>query len=77
MSDQDIHQQIDDLVAEEHQLRSGAPLTPEQRARLQDLEVRLDRAWDLLRRRDGLRDKGENPDHAKSASADQVEGYLQ
>jgi hypothetical protein len=77
MSDQDIHQQIDELVAEEHQLRNGDALTEAERARLHDLEVRLDRAWDLLRRREAKRDAGENPDEAKSAPADQVEGYLQ
>jgi hypothetical protein len=77
MSDNDIHHQIDELVAEEHRLRNGDALTPDEQTRLKDLEVRLDRAWDLLRRRDALRDAGENPDHAKSAPADQVEGYLQ
>jgi hypothetical protein len=77
MSDQDIHQQIDDLVAEEHRLRNGDALTAVERARLQELEVRLDRAWDLLRRREALRDVGANPDLAKNAPAEQVEGYLQ
>ncbi len=77
MSDKEIHQQIDDLVAEEHSLRSGETLSTDDRARLQELEILLDRAWDLLRRREALREAGQNPDEARGAPIDQVEGYLQ
>ena len=45
MDDHDIVTRIDNLVAEEHELRShaggGRPLTNEDRARLDDLEVKL------------------------------------
>lgn len=49
-----ILQQIHDLVAEEHALRSGHAgigLNSEERTRLETLERELDRCWDLLRHR--------------------------
>ena len=53
-SEQPILQQIHDLVAEEHQLRSthtGIGLNLTERLRLEAIEQQLDRCWDLLRRR--------------------------
>jgi len=77
MADDDIHQRIDDLVAEEHRLRSNSSPDDAARARLRELEVALDRTWDLLRRRQAIRDAGGNPDEASEAPASQVESYLQ
>lgn len=74
MDDKTILHQIDALVAEEHQLRSTDNPDP---ARLRHLEETLDQCWDLLRRRGALREAGANPDAAKPAPIDQVEGYLQ
>ena len=53
-SEQPILQQIHDLVAEEHQLRSahtGIGLNSAERLRLDAIEQQLDRCWDLLRQR--------------------------
>ena len=72
----DLHARIDELVAEEHRLRSG-PADDESRRRLADLEVQLDRAWDLLRQRDALRSAGQDPSAAAERPAGEVEGYLQ
>jgi len=49
-----ILQQIHDLVAEEHTLRSahtGIGLNSDERTRLEAIERELDRCWDLLRHR--------------------------
>jgi hypothetical protein len=78
MDDKDIRHNISDLVAEEHRLRGeGHGLDDAGRARLAQLEVELDRAWDLLRQRDAARDIGGNPDAAQERPADEVESYLQ
>lgn len=81
MTEQDVLARIQDLVAQEHALRTKAEsgqLDPEQeRARLAELEVALDRCWDLLRQRRARIDQGTNPDEAQTNSAKQVEGYLQ
>ncbi|MCU1621501.1 MAG: hypothetical protein JWL79_346 [Frankiales bacterium] len=75
--DDDLHRRIDDMVTEEHTLRgSGHEVTDADRARLRQLEVSLDRAWDLLRQRQALRDTGADPQTARERSADTVEGYL-
>jgi hypothetical protein len=53
-SERPILQQIHDLVAEEHALRSGHAgigLNSTERNRLETLERELDRCWDLLRHR--------------------------
>jgi uncharacterized protein DUF2630 len=77
-TNQELHDQIDALIGEEHQLRaSGAGLDDGQRERLRHIEEHLDTLWDLLRRRDAAREFGQNPDSAKAASVEQVEGYLQ
>jgi hypothetical protein len=76
-TDRELHTQIDALIDEEHQLRSGGGLSDEQRQRLTFLEQHLDTLWDLLRRRQAARDAGMNPDDVREASVDQVEGYLQ
>jgi hypothetical protein len=46
-------------------------------ARLQELEVRLDQCWDLLRQRRARRDAGLDPSDAKVRRAETVEGYQQ
>ncbi|MBO9523997.1 MAG: DUF2630 family protein [Nocardioidaceae bacterium] len=79
-SDRGIHEQISDLVAQEHELRTqlqaGEIKPDEERARLRDLEVQLDQCWDLLRQRQALRDAGEDPSAAAVRPANEVEGYL-
>jgi len=84
VSDDTIANRIEKLVAEEHELRhreesdhyDGDRLEVDQE-RLRDVEVELDRCWDLLRQRRALRDAGANPDDAHVRDADTVERYLQ
>jgi hypothetical protein len=78
--DKSIISRIDDLVAEEKDLRAkhaaGEINDTDEHARLKAVEVELDQCWDLLRQRRARREFGENPDEAQARSADTVEGYL-
>jgi hypothetical protein len=84
MSDQSIGERIEQLVTEEHQLRSreehdsddDAALEAD-RERLREVEIELDRCWDLLRQRRALRETGGDPDDASLRDEGTVEGYLQ
>ena len=76
---------MDAAVGGEHQLavyevRAGgvaaADLVDADRKRLAELEVALDRVWDLLRQRQARRDVGADPGTASERSAGTVEGYL-
>jgi hypothetical protein len=77
MSDEELHERITKLVEDEHQLRSEPSHTEEQRAKLAELEVALDQAWDLLRQRQALREAGQDPSAAHTRPSGEVEGYLQ
>ena len=80
MDDAQILQQIETLVEEERTLRERAAkgdMANDAQARLASLEIGLDRAWDLLRRRRALREFGENPDQAHARDATTVEHYEQ
>jgi Tfp pilus assembly protein PilO len=84
MSDQSITARIEQLVAEEHQLRSreqtdhfDADALENDKERLRSVEVELDRCWDLLRQRRAFREAGTDPSQAQARDADTVEGYLQ
>jgi hypothetical protein len=84
MDDQSILSRIEALVHEEHALqgREQGDAVQEQslaedRQRLQDLSVELDRCWDLLRQRRARRSAGENPDDAEVRDSGTVEKYLQ
>jgi hypothetical protein len=78
--DKSLLTRIDELVAEEHELRTkhaaGEIPDDDEKARLQKLEVELDQCWDLLRQRRAKREYGEDPESAEARSADVVEGYL-
>ena len=79
-SDKSLFSRIDELVAEEHELRTkhaaGQIADEDERTRLQALELELDQCWDLLRQRRAKREFGENPDDAQPRPAGTVEGYL-
>lgn len=80
MNDSEIHKHIEDLVAEEHRLYERGDehaLTPDERKRLDEVSVQLDRFYDLLRQRRAKREFGENPDAAHMRSGETVERYLQ
>jgi Protein of unknown function (DUF2630) len=84
MSDETITARIESLVNEEHALRTREQsdaadddaLEADQQ-RLRDVEIELDRCWDLLRQRRALREAGADPDQAHVRDADTVERYWQ
>lgn len=84
MSDESIANRIENLVAEEQSLRrreeadsSDAERLDEDQRRLRDIEVALDRCWDLLRQRRARAEFGQDPDEAEVRVADTVERYRQ
>jgi hypothetical protein len=80
MPDDDLHAQIEALAHEEHTLREanvGGALAQDGRARLAEVELALDRSWDLLRQREARRHAGLDPTEASERPASTVEDYLQ
>jgi len=80
MPDSEVLSRINELVEEEHRLRTevkGAPEGDPRHRRLHEVEVSLDQCWDLLRQRRARREFGENPDDAKTRPGDVVEKYVQ
>jgi uncharacterized protein DUF2630 len=80
MDDERIHERIEQLVAEEHELyERGAEggLTETEHRRLESIKVGLDQCWDLLRQRRALREAGRNPDAARVRDPEVVERYEQ
>ncbi len=79
MDDQQVLSRIDELVQEEesllHRHEGEEGLGPEEDARLAELKVQLDQAWDYLRQRRALRQYGEDPDDASPRDPGTVEGY--
>ena len=79
MDDDRVLSRIDELVREEeallHRHEGEEELSPEENARLEELKVSLDRAWDYLRQRRSLRESGLDPDDASERDAGTVEGY--
>lgn len=79
-SDQDILRQVNELVAEERDLRDKLQHREidesEEHGRLKSLEAQLDQCWDLLRQRRALRASGGDPDSASVRPESEVEGYL-
>ncbi|MCW2554177.1 MAG: hypothetical protein JWR13_1925 [Mycobacterium sp.] len=78
--DADILARVNELVAEEKELRAKLQHREidetEEHRRLRDLEVQLDQCWDLLRQRRALREAGQDPDQASVRPEGEVEGYL-
>jgi Protein of unknown function (DUF2630) len=80
MKDSGIHEHIEGLVAEEHRLLEhgdSGKLSAEDRTRLDEISVRLDQYWDLLRQRRARRDAGQDPGVAHLRSEEIVEHYRQ
>ncbi len=79
-NDQDILLQVNELVAEEQELRGKLQHheidESEEHRRLQSIEVQLDQCWDLLRQRRALRESGGDPADAHVRPAGEVEGYI-
>jgi hypothetical protein len=80
MEDTQIHERIEQVVAEEHELgqrvAGGGAGAAEQR-RLAEVGVALDQCWDLLRQRRALDAAGLDPDAAGERPAGTVENYRQ
>jgi hypothetical protein len=81
MDDSVVQDHIEELVAEERRLYDAAGRegghTIEERARLEEIRVSLDRYWDLLRQRRAQEEFGLNPDDVSIRSADTVEHFKQ
>lgn len=84
MDDHSIANRIENLVAEEQKLRraeaadsSKTEQLEDDQRRLRDVEVELDRCWDLLRQRRAHEEFGQDPDEAQVRDADTVERYWQ
>jgi Protein of unknown function (DUF2630) len=79
MDDAQVLGRIEELVREEesllHRHEGEAGLSAPEEARLQELKVQLDQAWDYLRQRRALRQYGEDPDEASPRDPGTVEGY--
>lgn len=78
MDDQEVLSRIDQLVQEEESLlhrHEGEGLSSDDHARMEELKVQLDKAWDYLRQRRALRQYGENPDEASVRDGGTVESY--
>jgi hypothetical protein len=74
-TDQTVLKHIEELVAEEKKLYAQGAISEKEKARLDQINVELDRCWDLLRQRRGLREFGRNPDDAEVRPAKTVENY--
>jgi hypothetical protein len=84
MSDESIAARIERLVGEEKDLRRreqadrpDAEALEGDKQRLREVEVELDRCWDLLRQRRAREEFGLDPDDAEARPADTVERYEQ
>ena len=80
MADDQIHNRIEELVAEEHELYDRAAqgdLSDNEHRRLESIKVGLDQCWDLLRQRRALREAGRDPVAAKVRDPEVVEHYEQ
>jgi hypothetical protein len=80
MEDDRIHSQIEQLVAQEHELYElGAEggLSESEHRRLESIKVALDQCWDLLRQRRALREAGYDPSAAHVRDPEVVERYEQ
>jgi hypothetical protein len=84
MSDASIADRIERLVTEEKRLRDSEQrdsadrdALAADRDRLREVEVELDRCWDLLRQRRAQEEFGLDPDSVQARDAKTVENYRQ
>ena len=80
MTDDQLHDNIEKLVAEEHELwdrEAAGAATDADRRRLEEVKVSLDRCWDYLRQRRALREFGRDPGDASIRPEETVERYEQ
>lgn len=81
MDDAPLHERINALSHEEERLYADASaaggLSEDDRARLEQIRIALDQAYDLLRQRAGKRAAGDDPREAEVRPPDVVENYEQ
>ena len=80
MADEQIHGEIEKLVAEEQELwqrESAGNAGDADRRRLESVRISLDQCWDLLRQRRALRESGLDPNAASVRQPETVERYEQ
>jgi hypothetical protein len=80
MTDEEIQELIERLVAEQHELQQraeGRDPTEQEHARLEEIRLELDRQWDLLRQRRAREEFGLDPDAVRARDPETVEDYLQ
>ena len=81
MDDSEVQNHIEALVAEEQQLYAAGSRTGghsvDERARLDEIKVALDRYWDLLRQRRAQEEFGLDPDAVSMRPEGTVEHYRQ
>ena len=80
MDDDRVHDRIEALVGEEHDLwqrEAAGEASDGERRRLAELGVALDQCWDLLRQRRARRQYGDDASQAAARPVSEVEGYLQ
>lgn len=81
MADLDLFHHINELAGEEERLyasaNDGSGLGEEERRRLEEIKIELDRCYDLLHQRQARAEFGLNPDDAELRPAETVEGYQQ
>jgi hypothetical protein len=78
VNDQQLHERIEQLVLEEHALfDKGRAMSADDRRRLDDVNVQLDRLWDLLRQRRAREEFGQDPEKTRERPVEVVEKYLQ
>ena len=80
MADEQIHDRIERLVDEEHELYSKVGeggLSANEHNRLEEIKLSLDQCWDLLRQRRALREASQDPDAAQARDPEIVERYEQ
>jgi hypothetical protein len=81
MDDGSVQDHIEALVAEEHRLLAahgdGTGLGEDERTRLEQVRVELDRYWDLLRQRRAREEFGLDPSFVEMRDERTVEGFEQ
>ena len=80
MNDREVLDHIGELVNEEHRLlekREAGDMAPDDHAKLEEIHVKLDQFWDLLRQRRARREFGQNPDQAQVRPETVVERFQQ
>jgi len=60
-----VRHHIEKLVNEEHTLHQRNTLSGDDQQRLNAIQVELDQCWEVLSRRDALRESRRNPDKAR------------